>query len=447
MRAAIGRSWELLNADQQAAFCRLSIFRGGFTRTTAESVTGVNLRILQTLVSKSLLYFAPDSRRYGMHDLLRQYAQEQLERSGDFEDVSRSYASYFATFMAERWPQLKGNKQHFVLWEIEEDIENVRAAWRYWLEQRDVEKLKLFLHSFWVVYDIRAWYPAGVELCERVVGVMREVDTEDSRAVLGWLLAAQGSFNAAGGIPNTGSFSPDWIAAKGFFSGTSFLSGVRRGFALAQEGLNLLNQIEDLYEEMMIIPLISMCVTACQLGKEEEVFRAAQDLLRVASKIGDQWAIAKAKQFLAVRAIEDGEYQLAEQLAREAFNILQDGGDKWSKSVICIEVLGMLAITVRDLEAARYWIATGLDAAEKIGFQYSIQTAHWQLGFVAALEEDYSLAGQHWRKAQGIAQGVLLGQSLIGYGGSRNRAQWGGRKLMEDSNLELTETVDGNQSS
>ncbi|MAS33663.1 MAG: hypothetical protein CL610_06640 [Anaerolineaceae bacterium] len=445
MRAAIGRSWELLNADQQSAFQRLSIFRGGFTRNAAESIAEVNLRTLQTLVSKSLLYFSPDSKRYGMHDLVRQYAQEQLEHSGDLDAISVSYATYFASFMAERWPQLKGNNQHVALREIEVDIENVRSAWRFWLEQRDVAKLQQFLHSFWVVYDIRAWYPAGIELFERGIAVMREVATDASYAVLGWLLAAQGSFCAAGGIPSTGSFTPDWIAAKGFYSGTSFLAGVRRGFTLAVEGLSLLRQIDAPHDAMLIIPLISMCVTACQLGKEEEVFQAAQDLLTIASDIQDKWAVAKARQFLAIRAIENGEYQLAEQQARDAFDILEACGDKWSKSVICIEVLGMLATTVRDLESARYWMIAGLEAAEKIGFEYSIQTAHWQLGFVAVLQEDYALAGQHWHKAQGIAHGVLLGQSLIGYGGSKDLAGWGGRKLLEHSEVELTSTVNGNR--
>ncbi|MFN8562727.1 MAG: hypothetical protein U0703_14175 [Anaerolineae bacterium] len=114
MRASFARSWNLLNESQKTAFQRLSIFRGGFTRQTATAVTGVELRTLQALVNKSLLHYAPDTGRYEIHELLRHYAQEQLDSSGEAA-ADEAHARYFADFMAERWTQLKGHQQKVAL--------------------------------------------------------------------------------------------------------------------------------------------------------------------------------------------------------------------------------------------------------------------------------------------------------------------------------------------
>src|SRR5690606_5959168 len=107
--------------------------------------------------------------------------------------------------------------------------------------------------------------------------------------------------------------------------------------------------------------------------------QTAQDSLEVATSIGDEWAIAKAKQFLALKAIGDGDYQQAEQLARECLATFDANGDNWSKSILCTEVLGLLAIRLRQFELAREWIHKGLQAAGEIGFKYAMQTAYWQL--------------------------------------------------------------------
>ena len=132
-------------------------------------MTGVQLRTLQSLVGKSLLRRDPHSGRYEIHELLRHYAEEQLELSGEADDVYQTHAQYFANFMAERWPLLKGHQQKDALQEIESEIENARTAWAYWIRAENVAELKKFLHSFWVIYDIRAWYPAGIELFEQGV--------------------------------------------------------------------------------------------------------------------------------------------------------------------------------------------------------------------------------------------------------------------------------------
>src|SRR6266568_554280 len=77
LRAVIDQSWRLLTDEQRSAFSRVSVFRGSFDRSAAAAVSGGGLGLLSELVSKSLLR-RPDFGRFELHELLRQYAAEQL---------------------------------------------------------------------------------------------------------------------------------------------------------------------------------------------------------------------------------------------------------------------------------------------------------------------------------------------------------------------------------
>ena len=432
IRAAFDRSWNLLDESQRAAFRGLAVFRGGFTREAGQAVAGIGLSTLHSLVNKSLLRRDPQTGRYDIHEILRYYAEEQLELSGEAKALYQIHAAYFADFMAERWPHLKDHRQKQALQEMEADFENARATWAYWIRAGEVAQLKKFFHSFWVIYDIRGWYPAGIELFEQAVRMLRAIGTEEAEVCLGWVLAVQGLFSVPVedyDKPSASSPSPQWMAAHGLY-GISGL-GPQRGFTLAQEGIQILRRLGQ-SGEVMIIPLISLFLTASQLIEEETVsLQAAQECLDIATEIDDQWAIAKAKQFLAIRAIEDGRFPEAERLADEALASFEANRDYWSSSVVCIEVLALLAITLQQYENAKAWIHKGLQAAEEIDFKYSIQTAYWQLGFVAALEENYTESARYWRKALAVSDRMLGARGFIGFG-RRQGPEWGGRKLIRD---------------
>ncbi len=57
LRATIEWSYELLSAEEQQLFARLSVFAGGCTLEAAEEVADADLDTLQSLVEKSLLRF------------------------------------------------------------------------------------------------------------------------------------------------------------------------------------------------------------------------------------------------------------------------------------------------------------------------------------------------------------------------------------------------------
>lgn len=417
VRAAFDRSWQLLDEAQRAAFRRLSVFRGGFTREASEVVAGVGLRTLQALVNKSLVRRNPNTGRYEFHELLRHYAAEHLNASGESEQLYQSHAAYYAAFMEERWPRLKDARQNAAVQEVEADMENVRFACQYWFNAGQFAEILKFLHTFWAVYDIRGLYLAGIDLFNQGIPAMRAANTVEARAGLGWVLAIQGLYYIAGEISNRSATpAPSWM---GDFNVYTVRGEAQRGYALAREGVDILKQL-NAYEEMLFLPLMSLFITSCLLDEEDAPPQIAQECLELATRLGDPWAIAKAKQLLAVQAIGNADYQHAERLAHEALETFNANGDNWSKSVLCTEVLGLLAIRRRQFDAAKQWMQQGLKAAQDIDFKYAIQTAYWQLGFVATLEENYLEAGLYWHKALDVAEHILGGTSFLGFGRGRS---------------------------
>jgi predicted ATPase len=111
MRAVFDQSWRMLSGEEQAVFIRLAVFRGGFRRIAAEQVAGATLSILSALVNKSLLQWEANGR-YQVHELLRQYAEEQLAQSPEARaHTLEQHGAYFARLLAALTPALKGHGQ------------------------------------------------------------------------------------------------------------------------------------------------------------------------------------------------------------------------------------------------------------------------------------------------------------------------------------------------
>jgi predicted ATPase/Tfp pilus assembly protein PilF len=133
LRAAFAHSWALLTAADAAVYRRLALLRGGFTPVIAHALTGTGQAALARLVDKSLVQRAPDAR-YTIHELLRQYAVQQLTPSEEWETLA-AYCRYLA-----QWPVIgaawrETAREAEMLAALEAEIENLRVAWRWLTEQ------------------------------------------------------------------------------------------------------------------------------------------------------------------------------------------------------------------------------------------------------------------------------------------------------------------------
>jgi predicted ATPase len=167
LRAAIDQSWRLLTDEQRSAFSRLSVFRGSFDRIAAVAVTGANLRVLSQLVAKSLLR-CPDFGRFELHELLRQYAREQLAASpADETDACDRHARHYSAMLLERQAALMGPEVTAARDELRGELDNLRAAVE-WIVVEDGESTALAaLEAFYTFLWMHSWFE-GAETLERL---------------------------------------------------------------------------------------------------------------------------------------------------------------------------------------------------------------------------------------------------------------------------------------
>src|SRR5262249_14007743 len=103
MRAVFAWSRQLLSAEERRILRQSSVFRGGFAYTAAQAVIGATPQLLTRLTDKSLLQWQPTATgegRYTMHELLRQFAAEELNVAGERVFVGGDHGRCSLAYMA-----------------------------------------------------------------------------------------------------------------------------------------------------------------------------------------------------------------------------------------------------------------------------------------------------------------------------------------------------------
>ncbi|HEX2741590.1 MAG TPA: LuxR C-terminal-related transcriptional regulator, partial [Rubrobacter sp.] len=407
LRATLEWSHELLGEHEQALFRRLSVFAGGWTLEAAEEVCsgdgieeGDVLDLLSELVVRSLVVTeagGEEALRYGMLDLVRQYAREELEESGESESLRSRHAWYYLA-LAEREddqdadPGVRRSRPVAWLRQMEAEHANLRAALSWSLdgdagqpEGRRVElgqRLATALFWFWQTHDYQT---EGRSYLERALSNSTGTTTARLRAQ---------ALDAAGGIAG---FQGDNGAAK----------------ALLQEGLALYRQLED--EEGIASTLTDLGMIAVG-GQREDI-----PLSAVMEELGELKPSLKSRNTLAwLHLVEGGiavgRGDLEDSVAHcerslELFREIRDPRGILS----CLLHLGMLALIGGNHEEAVPMLRESLRLAWDLDYTVVIQCSLYSLACVAASREQPVLAARLWGTVEGLeeAYGVRIASLIL----------------------------------
>ncbi|MEV8602373.1 BTAD domain-containing putative transcriptional regulator [Streptomyces griseoviridis] len=162
LRAVVDWSWDLLDADERAVLCGLSVFAGGCDLPAAEAVTGpAALESLGTLVDKSLVVAAPSddgAMRYRLLETVAEYAGERLDESGGRAEAERAHLVYYRELARATDALLRGPGQLAAVRTLEREYENLRTALRHAVTtaaEQDAVCLVLSLAWYWQMRDLR----------------------------------------------------------------------------------------------------------------------------------------------------------------------------------------------------------------------------------------------------------------------------------------------------
>ncbi|MFL5805348.1 MAG: tetratricopeptide repeat protein [Roseiflexaceae bacterium] len=141
IRATIDWSYDLLDDGEKTLFARLGVFVGGCALEAAEAVCNArgDLAIeivdgLGALVGKSLLHQNAEldrELRFTMLEMVREYALERLEASGETEMLRRRHAEYFLALAEAAAPEVVGAQGLLWMERLATEYSNLRMvlAW------------------------------------------------------------------------------------------------------------------------------------------------------------------------------------------------------------------------------------------------------------------------------------------------------------------------------
>ncbi len=187
LRDTIDWSYELLGAGEKCLFEIVSVFSGSTieaveavvvaTGDLGESIEDIEGDLI-ALVDKSLLRLSEADMgepRLQMLVTIKEYAAERLREKPELNAaVCRAHAEFFAGFVQEQWQRMAGHQREAAMDAMTVEAENLRIAWQYWVQARDLEALQKMVNGLWLLYDRKGWYQSAVELTVDLLDLLSE---------------------------------------------------------------------------------------------------------------------------------------------------------------------------------------------------------------------------------------------------------------------------------
>jgi predicted ATPase/DNA-binding SARP family transcriptional activator/TolA-binding protein len=419
MRAVFEHSWQLLSPEQQTVFQNLSVFRGGFSRAAAKQVTGASLPILAELVDASLVRHQA-SGRYDKHELLRQYAEEKRNRWPEEKDkLLDQHSRYYCAFLQERETRLHGGDQQQALAEIDQEIENVRAAWQRLAARANVRDLARCLEGMFLFYDLRSWVKEGQAVFGLAVEQLAATERAPERdLVLARLMARQARFSSQlsdydtarrlleQGIEVFRHFGAqaDIAFALNQLGEIAWQTGsYEAAKASIQESLTVYAALK--HRKGMATALSNLGLVIHNQGKYRDAQNAYTDSLTIFREIGDRWGEANALHRLGSVAYELGSYQEAEQRYRESLELKRELGDPWGVAN-SLNNLGIVFYDLGEYAAAEQCYRESLAIRRERGNRWGIAAVLNNLGLIASAQKAFAEAQGCYQESLAICRAI-----------------------------------------
>lgn len=382
MRAVFDWSWQRLSAAERQVFARLAVFRGGFTRQAAQAVAGATLPVLSRLLHKALVQPDALSGRYTLHELLRQFADEHMQRSPDDAAATRERHLIFSVELAERRDPAAPRDVHEAwLADLARDHDNLRAALAYCLQapaaERQandgrVERGLRIAGAVWPFWQHYCYLGEGRAWIEQLLAHAPDDDVAplvraNALYGAGWLAHDQDDFPSADAFFAAGLridqalgktdrvaqvLAHRGIMARGQGRYRAAIALVEESLALARAAGNLagiayalfrlgvivrecgqFDRAAALYEECLGVYralgdrrgaafcLLGFADIARDQGEPEVMQRFSAEALAVGRAIEQPWVIGFALNNLALAALMQGELERAAALGDEALTL------------------------------------------------------------------------------------------------------------------------------
>jgi hypothetical protein len=433
LRAVFDHSWHLLSADEQRVLRRVSLFRGGWTLEEAVAVAEATLPLLAGLVDKSLLR-ADAQGRFDMHELVRQYAAEQLAASGEGDALGQRYFTAYWQLARNADEQLRGPSAALWYARLDAEMGNLRAAWEWALATEnfvDAAWLGVALSHFWSVH---LNFQEAIFWLEHLLPHRHTLPNDLRLAIL--------------------------LALYHFWRGQDDFDSID-GY---MEELGQL-QAESTNKCLQAVAWRCMAVASADFAQAVTHWERCIGLLR---EVGNPlpvdnsysaysdgvYQLAFALFRYALRLIDTGDYSAAERLSAESLALFRRRGNR-DYIVSPLGSLGRLALLRGDLAQARLLLAEAVAIARSVGNVLGLCDWLPRLAVVTLYSGDATEAERLLHESLGLSRTIsspmylawnftYLAETALWRGELDESARWLAQALAHHANPRWvrTETVD-----
>ena len=440
IRTVLDATWHRLDPDARSVFMQLSVFRGGFTRTAAETVTGARLPMLRRLAATSMIMATADDR-YIVHELLRQYGKERLDESGGGDEVRHRHSDFYLGWLTDQAPALRGGAQREAIESISIEIGNVRAAWSDAVGHGRTDSTGQTIEALWLFADARG--NAG-ELGQ-LIRLSPDIDLADAsieasalvRCAHGLVLAHRGELeegrtilhrvveeleSAHGDRPSPATLGlvhlwHGWVSfllarndeadvharhAMHAYEALDDRWGIARcqylignndtavgRLSTAEESLLMSRSIAEAIDDRRGAALAcrNLAILAGWFGHYDEARALLDRVASISREFDDRLGSAYALRELGKVDTAEGRVSDAIEVLRRSIAITDDIENRWESAATAND-LGNALMAAGELDAAEQAIETCLTAAETTGHRYYVTRCIGDLGVLALRRGD-----------------------------------------------------------
>ncbi|HSD84966.1 MAG TPA: tetratricopeptide repeat protein, partial [Anaerolineae bacterium] len=426
MQATFDHSWRLLTVGEQSVFRQLAVFRGGFEWGAAQQVAQATREILTTLAAKSLLRGGP-SGRFELHELLRQFAAEQLSRvPAEARAVGAQHSAYYLQLLHEQVDRLSSAHQADAFDRLTAEVDNVRSAWRWAVSRHQWEGIRSSALDLMSWCDYQVYYSDGYQLFAEAIDQLQigavpveSLDAERASAE-GQVLTGHGYFlwrmghneraqhDLQHGLDrlrraNDTAGLADNLIGLGAVSAS--LGQYEVALAHFEESAELYDQLHD--RTGYALATLQTGIVNRSFGNYEAAGQQMEQALAVYRQLGDQKMVANSLCQYARLLVMRGQVEQAQRPLQEGLTISHAISDRWANSGALV-ALGQVEYAQGHFEEARRALAESVQELTDLNeFERMVDALIWQ-GLSELALGDHVVADRHLREALRLAhQGSL----------------------------------------
>jgi predicted ATPase len=367
MHGAIAWSYDLLSADEQALFRRLSTLVGSFPLAAAIAIGNASepaiLACLGALVDQSLVQAAAgaiDEPRYTMLETIREFGLDELAAGDDAIATRDRHAAFFLALAERSSPEVDGPEADIWLPKLDLDRYNLDQALDWLIARGRAEEAQRLAAALWRYWRIRGHLVNGCDLLSRALALPGPV-TPAVRAhamwKLGYLHFYLGEFAAAqdylGQSAALFTETGDWSGTANALDALGIVLRLQRDFDAAWANharvLELRREHGDRLGVEMALANLGMVALDC--GDLAQARSMLTEALGMAEALASVREIGDRCTNLGRLELIEGNLATARELVERALALFEEIRDQ-VLSEIALDVAGRIAHAAGDYPAA-----------------------------------------------------------------------------------------------